>query len=191
MASHPDDRSWSTATAPETDMAGPGPPMRPRDPLAGARAGRARSTVDNARAGPDRPNVDGVWGQLRAAGLIPTTQRRAVLAALMGRSHPVTAQHVHAELGRAGRRIGLSTVYRTLNDLADAGLLHTFSLDDGRAYRHCGTAAHQHLVCDRCGQVTECPRDLVDAWLSGIREYTSFRPRPDLIDIPGTCAQCQ
>jgi Fe2+ or Zn2+ uptake regulation protein len=140
-----------------------------------------------ARGG--RSQADGTR-DLRAAGLIPTAQRRAVLAALVGRSRPVTAQHVHTEMGRAGRRIGLSTVYRTLHDLADAGLLHTFSLDDGRAYRYCSPAAHQHLVCDRCGTVTECPRELVDAWLVGVRESTGFRPRPELIDIPGICERC-
>ncbi|RKN22083.1 transcriptional repressor [Micromonospora musae] len=128
--------------------------------------------------------------QLQVAGLIPTAQRRAVLALLLGRSRPITAQAVHAELNRTDRHIGLTTVYRALHSLADAGLLHTFELHGQRAYRHCGVAPHQHLICDGCDAVLECPPDLVATWLRELHHHTGFIPHADRLDLRGTCATC-
>ncbi|TDC38637.1 Fur family transcriptional regulator [Micromonospora sp. KC213] len=128
--------------------------------------------------------------QLRVVGLTPTPQRRAVLALLIGRSRPLTAQEVHAELNHSVQHIGLTTVYRALHNLADAGLLHTFELDGQRAYRHCDTAPHQHLICTRCDTVTECPPDIVTSWLTELHQHTGFTPRPDRLDVKGICAAC-
>ncbi|MDG4832959.1 Fur family transcriptional regulator [Solwaraspora sp. WMMD1047] len=128
--------------------------------------------------------------QLRAAGLTATAQRRAVLTLVIGHSRPLTAREVHAELNRTVRHIGLTTVYRVLHRLADAGLLHTFDLDGQRSYRHCGAAPHQHLICTRCDLVIECPPDIVTSWLSGLQQHTGFSPHPDRLDIRGTCAAC-
>lgn len=128
--------------------------------------------------------------QLRVAGLTPTAQRRAVLALLVGRSRPLTAQEVHAELTSTVRHIGLTTVYRALHSLAEAGLLHTFDLDGKRAYRHCGTAPHQHLICTHCATVTECPPEFVTNWLTELHEHTGFTPHPERLDLRGVCATC-
>ncbi|MDM4721217.1 transcriptional repressor [Micromonospora sp. WMMA1363] len=54
-------------------------------------------------------------------GLTSTAPRRAVLALLAGRSRPLTAQEVHAGLTSTLRHIGLTTVYRAVHSLADAG----------------------------------------------------------------------
>ncbi|NGM15854.1 Fur family transcriptional regulator [Verrucosispora sp. WMMA2044] len=128
--------------------------------------------------------------QLRGAGLSSTAQRRAVLALLVGRARPLTAQQVHVELNRSGRHIGLTTVYRALHSLTDAGLLHTFDIDGQRAYRHCGTTPHQHLICTRCETVTECPPEIVTNWLSELHQHTGFTPHPDRLDLRGVCATC-
>ncbi|SCF04826.1 Fur family transcriptional regulator, ferric uptake regulator [Micromonospora haikouensis] len=128
--------------------------------------------------------------QLRVAGLTPTAQRRAVLALLIGRTRPLAAQEVHAELNRSVRHIGLTTVYRALHTLAEAGLLHTFDLRGQRAYRHCGAAPHQHLICTSCDAVTECPPDIVRSWLNELYQHAGFTPHPDRLDLKGTCGAC-
>ncbi|QOC93430.1 Fur family transcriptional regulator [Micromonospora craniellae] len=128
--------------------------------------------------------------QLRRAGLSSTTQRRAVLTLLVGRLRPLTAQEVHAELNSSGQHIGLTTVYRALHSLAGVGLLHTFELGGQRAYRHCGAAPHQHLICTRCDAVSECPPGIVATWLNDLHQHTGFVPHPDRLDLRGTCATC-
>ncbi|MDG4799993.1 Fur family transcriptional regulator [Micromonospora sp. WMMD980] len=127
---------------------------------------------------------------LRAIGVRTTRQRQAILAALTGRTHPMTAQAVHTALTGAGHRIGLSTVYRALHRLTEVGLLHSFEVGGERAYRRCPDTPHQHLLCDDCGLVTECPPHLVEAWLRELREATGFTPHADRIDLHGHCAAC-
>jgi Fur family ferric uptake transcriptional regulator len=120
-----------------------------------------------------------------AAGLKPALQRRAVLTLLAGQPRPITAQTVDAELKRGGRHVGLTTVCRTLHSLADAGLLHVFDVNGEHAYRHCGPTTHQHLICDRCGQVAEYPSDMVARWLVQLHHHTGFTPYPDGLDLYG------
>ncbi|MEO3929132.1 transcriptional repressor [Micromonosporaceae bacterium B7E4] len=76
--------------------------------------------------------------------------------------------------------------------LADAGLLHVFDVKGERAYRHwhCGPMTHQHLICDRCGQVAECPSDMVARWLVQLHHHTGFSPHPDGLDLYGVCEAC-
>ena len=92
---------------------------------------------------------------LRDAGLRPTRQRLSVLEFLRNRPDAVTAQDLHAELRRAGASVGLTTVYRTLTSLAEAGLLDVFARDGEQAFRRCGDMHHHHLVCETCNKVEE------------------------------------
>jgi Fur family ferric uptake transcriptional regulator len=62
---------------------------------------------------------------------------------------------LHAELLRRGEQIGLTTVYRAVSSLVDAGLVHAFSQAGEATYRVCGPARHHHLICRSCGLVLE------------------------------------
>ena len=86
-------------------------------------------------AATDRPlrdgGVDEIAVRLRSAGLSPTRRRRQVLEALEGRLRPVGAHELYVELAAQGDRVGMSTVYRTLSALAEAGftdLDHTLEI---------------------------------------------------------------
>ena len=92
---------------------------------------------------------------LREAGLRATRQRLSVLSSLRDRPDAVTAQDLHAELRAAGDTVGLTTVYRTLTALADAGFLDVFTRDGEQAFRLCGDVHHHHLVCETCNRVEE------------------------------------
>nr|WP_246017515.1 Fur family transcriptional regulator [Micromonospora pisi] len=128
---------------------------------------------------------------MRSAGLTQTPRRRAILVLLAQCQRPMTAQAIHHAVVTAGERVGLTTIYRALHRLTEAGLLHAFDTDDGRGYRYCGGRPHQHLVCDRCGRVTECPPDVVALWLSQLREQTGFSPNAERLDLHGVCASCR
>jgi Fur family ferric uptake transcriptional regulator len=67
-----------------------------------------------------------------------------------------SAQEIHQLLGRRGQRVGLATVYRTLQRLADAGEIDVLRTEDGEAiYRRCSVSHHHHLVCRSCGAVAD------------------------------------
>ncbi|MGW5366511.1 Fur family transcriptional regulator [Actinopolymorpha pittospori] len=133
---------------------------------------------------------DGADDELRAAGLAPTGQRRIVLAALAGRQRPVSALEIHAHLRTRGHAVGLTTVYRTLHALTDAGLVHSFARDGETTYRHCRYGPHQHLVCEVCGLVIERPVRDTASWVEQIGAEDDFVPNPQHTDLLGMCGAC-
>lgn len=93
---------------------------------------------------------------LRAAGLRPTRQR-LILASLLfcGRDVHVTAEELHAEAERSGVPISLATVYNTLNQFTEAGLLRVLAVDPSRTYFDTNTADHQHFYIEGEGRVLD------------------------------------
>jgi Fe2+ or Zn2+ uptake regulation protein len=128
--------------------------------------------------------------ELRAAGLVPTQQRVLILASLRDRDRPISAIEIHQRTHLHGTRVGLTTIYRTLHALADAGLIHVFTRDGELTYRHCRREPHQHLVCDVCGLVLERPVDAVASWFQQVRAEADFVPDPGHSDLYGTCGAC-
>jgi Fe2+ or Zn2+ uptake regulation protein len=131
-----------------------------------------------------------VAGELRAAGLAPTAQRRLVLTTLEGRQRPASAIEIHEDLRVRGQQVGLSTVYRTVHALAEAGLVHVFHRDSEQVYRHCRQQPHHHLVCEHCGLVVERPAEAADRWLHQVPEDEDFYPDPQHTDLYGVCGPC-
>jgi Fur family transcriptional regulator, ferric uptake regulator len=140
-----------------------------------------------APPGTERDSADEA---LRQAGLRTTRQRRTVLAALRERPDAVTAQDLHRELWQAGEPIGLTTVYRTLTALADAGFLDTFARDGEQAFRLCGEVHHHHLVCETCNRVEEITADEVERWVQDVATRRGFAVTGHRADIFGVCAAC-
>lgn len=128
---------------------------------------------------------------LRDAGLRATRQRATVLLALRGRVDAVTAQDLHAELRAGGEPVGLTTVYRTLSSLADAGLLDAFPRDGEQAFRLCSDDHHHHLICETCDRVEEITADEVERWVDGVASRRGFQVTGHRADIFGVCADCR
>lgn len=128
---------------------------------------------------------------LREAGLRATRQRLTVLAALRDRADSITAQELHAELRAAGEPVGLTTVYRTLSALSDAGMLDSFERDIEQAYRLCGDAHHHHLVCETCNRVDEIGAEEVEAWVDSVASARGFSVTGHRADIFGICRDCR
>jgi Fur family ferric uptake transcriptional regulator len=118
-----------------------------------------------------------------------TRQRTAVLAALRRADEPVSAQDLHAELGRT---VGLATVYRALQGLVDAGQVDVFRRDTGEAlFRLCNPVHHHHLVCERCGRVEEIDACEIEGWASRAAARRGFAISGHQADILGICPACQ
>ncbi|MGH3437581.1 MAG: Fur family transcriptional regulator [Sciscionella sp.] len=120
-----------------------------------------------------------------------TRQRAAVTALLAQLSDFRSAQDLHDELRHRGEGIGLTTVYRTLQALADAGEVDVLRTDTGEAvYRRCSTHHHHHLVCRRCGRTVEIEGPVVENWAHQIAEEHGFRDLSHTVEIVGTCNDC-
>ena len=102
-----------------------------------------------------------------------------------------TAQELHAMLRERGDGIGLATVYRTLQALADAGEVDVLRTDDGEAsYRRCSTGHHHHLVCRVCGRTVEVEGAAVERWADRIAAEHGFADISHTLEVFGTCASC-
>jgi Fur family ferric uptake transcriptional regulator len=103
----------------------------------------------------------------------------------------VTAQRLHAILRDLGDDVGLTTVYRTLQAMADAGELDQRITADGEAsYRCCSPTHHHHLVCRECGTTVEIAGPDVEAWAERIGRQHGFTELDHTIELTGRCRVC-
>lgn len=121
-----------------------------------------------------------------------TPQRAAINEALDGAQGFRSAQELHDELRRAGRRVGLTTVYRALQDLSDAGEVDVLQSAEGEAiYRRCGRDDHHHhLVCRVCGASVEIEGAEVETWTQRVARRHGFSAVTHTIEVFGVCRSC-
>nr|WP_042194238.1 Fur family transcriptional regulator [Kibdelosporangium sp. MJ126-NF4]CEL21181.1 Zinc uptake regulation protein ZUR [Kibdelosporangium sp. MJ126-NF4]CTQ96253.1 Zinc uptake regulation protein ZUR [Kibdelosporangium sp. MJ126-NF4] len=120
-----------------------------------------------------------------------TKQRAAVAELLNDLDDFRSAQDLHEELRKRGEGIGLTTVYRTLQSLADAGEVDVLRTDTGEAiYRRCSSHHHHHLVCRVCGRTVEVEGPAVEKWADRVAEENGFSEVSHTVEIFGTCATC-
>ncbi|MEV0357824.1 Fur family transcriptional regulator [Nocardia sp. NPDC050697] len=127
----------------------------------------------------------------RAVGVRSTRQRNAIAALLCDIEEFRSAQELHDELRKRGEGIGLTTVYRTLQSLSDAGMVDVLRTDTGESvYRQCSTGHHHHLVCRHCGRTVEVAGPAVEAWADATAAEYGFTEVSHTLEIFGTCADC-
>ena len=123
--------------------------------------------------------------------LRPTRQRAAVSAVLAQVDDFRTAQELHDLLRQGGESVGLTTVYRTLQALADAGQVDVLRTDDGEAaYRRCSGRHHHHLVCRRCGRTVEVEQPALERWATQVATEHGFTEITHTLEIFGVCPDC-
>lgn len=133
---------------------------------------------------------------LRRAGLKATPRRMAVAASLCrtgGRA--ATPEEVHVRLRPQLNRLGLQTVYRVLEELAEVGLLARVERDDRRrSYAACPVGPeqhHHHIVCTDCGLVAPVDCGFPGAQHRRIERRTGFRVSGHSMQVAGLCPGCQ
>ena len=125
-------------------------------------------------------------------GLRTTRQRTAVAEVLARVDGFRSAQELHDQLRHDGASVGLTTVYRHLQALADAGQIDMLRTDGGEAvYRRCPTESHHHhLVCRECGRSVEVEGPEVEAWAASVAAAHGFSHVSHTVEVFGTCAAC-
>lgn len=94
--------------------------------------------------------------KLRAVGLRPTRQRLGLAALLFGaEDRHVSAEELHEEAGAAGIRVSLATVYNTLHQFTELGLLRELSVDGARTYFDTNLGDHHHFFFEDDGKLMD------------------------------------
>ncbi|UAL31052.1 transcriptional repressor [Nocardioides rotundus] len=128
----------------------------------------------------------------RPSGVRPTRQRRAVLDAISSVEDFRSAQELHELLAGRGETVGLATVYRTLQLLAEHGEVDALRREDGESvYRRCSRTHHHHLVCRSCGTTVEVEGPTVERWTTAIADEHGFTDVSHDLEIFGTCPACR
>jgi Fur family transcriptional regulator, ferric uptake regulator len=107
-----------------------------------------------------------------------------------------TAQELHDQLRHRGDRVGLTTVYRHLNLLAEHRLADVVHRADGETqYRLCGAPGpdtdshHHHLVCRVCGRSVEVAGPEVEAWAERVAAAAGYTEISHTVELFGLCAE--
>lgn len=96
--------------------------------------------------------------RLAAAGLKPTRQRIALCALLFeGPPRHVTVEELHREAAETGHRLSLATVYNTLKQFGEAGLVRRISVPGGRGYFDVDTGDHHHFYIAEEDRIIDIP----------------------------------
>lgn len=117
-----------------------------------------------------------------------TEQRRAIVEVLRDSARALTAQELHGRL----RGVGLATVYRNLQRLADEGAADTLRRENGElAFLLCEGGHHHHLTCRSCGRVERVRDCRLDDWAANVAHEHGFSDVEHRAELLGTCSSCR
>lgn len=125
-------------------------------------------------------------------GVRSTRQRSAVVKVLRELENFSSAKTIHQELLARDLKVGLTTVYRTLQSLTEAGAVDSLHMSNGETlYRHCLNGEHHHhLVCTQCGRTVEIDGGPVEKWASEVAKKFDFQLTGHDAEIYGLCGNC-
>jgi Fur family ferric uptake transcriptional regulator len=130
---------------------------------------------------------------LQSRGKRATQQRKFIVEHVFSHHEHFDAEALLAELQQGGNRHKVSrpTVYRTLSELVDAGLLRKMNLTGRSVYEHdYGYPQHDHLHCTRCDKLIEFHSEEVKQIRDAVGREHQFRVAGHRLIIHGVCAEC-
>lgn len=122
-----------------------------------------------------------------------TKQRRTIVEQVFSVHRHFDAEDLLALLQRTvgARKVSRPTVYRTLAELVDAGLLREMSLKGRSVYEHdYGYPQHDHLHCEKCDKLIEFSSEQVRQIRDAVAREHQFRVHGHRLIIHGICAEC-
>jgi Fur family ferric uptake transcriptional regulator len=126
------------------------------------------------------------------AGYKVTAPRWAVIKAVAGMRSPLTASQILARSKRTYPRLGLVTVYRTLEILMTLGHLRRLHLEAGCHTYAAAHSTHAHyMICSRCGRAVEFDKCRMQAMLRSVAQRTGYRISDHWLELFGECPRCQ
>lgn len=137
-------------------------------------------------------HAEGRRTQTPRIGVRTTRQRTAVLETLQQLDNFLSARDIHRRLQERGEKVGLTTVYRTLQSLTEMKAVDVLHTDGGEAlYRLCSDHHHHHLVCTDCGATVEVSGGPVERWASKLAADNGYSMTGHSAEIFGLCGDCQ
>ncbi len=137
--------------------------------------------------------VDHAHAVIRAAGHRSSAPRSAVVATLATQNCVRSAGEIGDSLRREGTEIGIATVYRALELLDDLGLVQRLDVGEGSARFEPALPTgehHHHVVCDRCGRVSQFEDEGLEAAIDRVARRLEYRVGAHDVILRGACPDC-
>jgi Fur family transcriptional regulator, ferric uptake regulator len=118
--------------------------------------------------------------------------RELVVAALERQDCCVSAPELAEVVQKRGGRVGIATVYRVLDELADAALVQRVELGDGiTRFERAHDRHHHHVVCNECGRVEPFADAQLERALRRVEKETGFAVASHDVLLRGACDDCR
>jgi Fur family ferric uptake transcriptional regulator len=130
---------------------------------------------------------------LAEQGKLYTRERESILQSAFAREDHFSADDLYFHMRQEGIDVSRATLYRNLKQMAEAGLLNEADFGHGHTHyerAHDG-APHEHLVCKKCGRVTEVNAQDLGDFVRKAAQSQGFQIDHYQIQILGTCKACQ
>jgi Fur family ferric uptake transcriptional regulator len=136
-------------------------------------------------------NIEEIGQALNTHGYKLTASRRAVVDVVAGMHETLSPAEIYERARRRYARLGLVTVYRTLDILVELGVVRRIHLEDNCHSYALAQAAHgHHLICSSCNQVIEFDECGLEEVLQRIARRTGFRIEGHWLQVFGLCPNC-
>jgi Fur family ferric uptake transcriptional regulator len=129
--------------------------------------------------------------QLRSLGFRVTPQRLTVLHVLRHAESRLSPAEVHQRARETLPGLTETTVYRTLDFLAENGLVWPIRLEKGHLVYELAGKRHHHLICRECGSEIEVPHSALKSAYAKLEAATGYRLFDAHLTLFGLCPKCQ
>jgi Fur family transcriptional regulator, ferric uptake regulator len=137
------------------------------------------------------PDTSRFRASLADRGLRLTRKRELVVEAMVDAKGSFTAQDLHDRLRASRSGIGLTTVYRTLEILSEAGAIErVHGLNHCEAFVVAGRRHSHTVVCSSCGSASELVDCGCDELVHAAAQKSGFRIDDHVIQLSGICRSC-
>ena len=126
-------------------------------------------------------------------GLKTTRQRDTVLECFLSSDHHMSTEDLYLKVRAKHPTIGFATVYRTLKLCAESGIAREIHFGDGQTrYEHVEEGEHHdHMICTRCGAVTEFENESIERLQAEVAEQFGFEVEKHKLELYGICQKCR
>lgn len=130
---------------------------------------------------------------IQSKGLRRTNQRDLILEIFLSNEAHLTSEDLHTLVHKTDPTVGLTTVYRTLKLLTEAGLAREVGFGDGKTYyeHHFNHEHHDHMICTQCGTVIEFMSPDIEKLQDQMAVNFGFKPTHHSLRMWGVCSACQ
>jgi Fur family transcriptional regulator, ferric uptake regulator len=128
---------------------------------------------------------------LNEHGLKHTRQREIIVSTFLKLNKHLRIEELLTEVRKVEPSIGYVTVYRTLMLLKECGLAHQRHFGDGQSLFEKAGHHHDHMICIKCGEITEFQDSRIEKLQEKIAEENHFKIVSHRHEIYGCCSGCQ